>query len=835
MDDPNSYAKARSIQPIERDVSLNLNALRWPERRAIPPNWTPGRRCLYRTITTGPSDPMAGPLRETLLRFPSAPLHGWQRLHEHHANFEQSENFHTYRLLSHPDRSGPPQRIFLMHNGLNELDSMGLYYQLASHLVRSDSPTICVVRPFPGHLSRYPFQAFGETPLDRYLWDGSHLFRQFLRYMIETQWLLSAIVRRSSYRSLAGANLLAEHDDIANSRLEPTILADEIASAWRRLYAASEKARKHAPETQLDATGQRRVLGTGRFRDAITSLRAAMQLDAYPRLNGELCDDDGEPSVHVVGYSLGGFTAQSVFMSWPFLIASCSTVLSGGALRELSPTAFADPEEWQTVLHSLRYELDDTMMDGRNGRDPRNVAGMEQDLFLYLKRTFYEVFQQEYRGSFQSRLAAFLQRMLFVVGGNDPIVQTRSVLDSGPPDGINMLTIGRLGHFLDVKDGEDEETEQRRFWLPEMARLIDRFSVGAERKQNEERPYTWVKWVDGEMRFVAYPPAVPDPTAPAEAESEEPKSDDAVPDRYKATRLSASERRAISQDGALPAQLFERCLDDLMARQDGNDTATGLLLILRNELPTMLLNDLSIYEHAALLNHDDVSIARYAQGVQGRREILLKRRDRIALIIPWNARRIMGSIDANKGYPSQAEAPKGEMPKEKERPTSREPSDSWSAYFQTGEELARVGRQSVRIFDGRDPYPESAPMASAREAIHRPDLRTVPSLPDCWVWMPRSFLGVGDDELTVTSGLKKLRTGVHESRSAIGGRLQKEDDLRIITVSRARYNPRFRGRMVVDPKAAETLLHHVALCASASIPLAKYDIEAGTTLEPAAR
>lgn len=41
-----------------------------------------------------------------------------------------------------------------MHNGLNELDSMGLYYQLASHLVRSDSPTICVVRPFPGHLSR---------------------------------------------------------------------------------------------------------------------------------------------------------------------------------------------------------------------------------------------------------------------------------------------------------------------------------------------------------------------------------------------------------------------------------------------------------------------------------------------------------------------------------------------------------------------------------------------------------------------------------------------------------------------------------------------------------
>ena len=713
------------------------------------------------------------------MRFPSAPLHGWQRLHEHHVNFEQSENFHTYRLLSHPDRSEPPKRIFLMHNGLNELDSMGLYYQLASHLVRSDSPTICVVRPFPGHLSRFPFQAFGETPLDRYLWDGSHLFRQFLRYMIETQWFLSAIVRRSSYLSLAGANLLGEDEDITNSRLEPTILAHEMGAAWRRLFDASREVLKKVRETQPDVSPRERVRGEGRFLDAITSLREALQLDTYPRMNGELRDDDTEPSVHVVGYSLGGFTAQSVFMSWPFLIASCSTVLSGGALRELSPTAFADPEEWQTVLHSLRYELDDAMMDGRNGRDARNVAGMEQDLFLYLKRTFYEVFQQEYRGSFQSRLAAFLQRMLFVVGGNDPIVQTRSVLDSGPPDGINMLTIGRLGHFLDVKDGDDEETEQRRFWLPEMARLIDRFSIGAERKQNEERPYTWVKWVGKEMRFVAYPPTVPAPTVPTDTDSEEPKPDDADSDGYKAKRLSASERLAISQDGALPTQLFERCLDDLMARQDGNDTATGLLLILRNELPTMLLNDLSIYEHAALLNHDDISIARYAQGVQGRREILFKRRDRIALIIPWNARRIMGSIDTNKGYPSQAEAPKGEMPKARERRTPLESFDSLSAFFQTGEELTRgAGRHSVRIFDGRGRYPESTPMLSAREEMHRPELLTVPSLPDCWVWMPRDFLGVGkDDTLTVASGLKKLKTRVLESRSAIDGRLQTEDDL----------------------------------------------------------
>jgi hypothetical protein len=811
MGDPISYEEARYIDLAERDVELNLDALKWPDPGSIPPKWTRtrGRPQLQRTIAANNDDPMAGPLRETLLRFPSAPLHGWQRLHEHHVKLKHSENFHTYRLLSHPDRSEPVKRLFLMHNGLNELDSMGLYYQLASHLVRSDRGTICVVRPFPGHLSRFPFQTFGETPLDRYLWDGSHLFRQFLRYMIETQWFLSAIVRRSSYRSLAGANLLAEHEDMIRSRLEPAILADKIASAWGSLYDASANARKQMLKTQFDATTQERVLGTGRFRDAITSLRAVLQLDSYPRLNGELCEDDGEPSVHVVGYSLGGFTAQSVFMSWPFLIASCSTVLSGGALRELSPTAFAHPEEWQTVLHSLRYELDDAMMDGRNGREARTAAGMEQDLFLYLKRTFYEVFQQEYRGSFQSRLAAFLQRMLFVVGGNDPIVQTRSVLDSGPPGGINMLTIGGLGHFLDVKDRDDEETQQRTFWLPEIARLIHRFSGGAEIKQEEERPYTWV---NEEMEFVARPP-------------------DGDGDDYQIRRLSAPERLAISQDGALPAQLFERCLDDLMARQDDNKTAGGLLFVLRNELPTMLLDDLSIYEHAAMLNHDDVSIARYVRGVRGRRDILIRRPDRIALIIPWNVRRIMASMDTHKGYPSQAEAPKGEMPKRKEREAIAESLDPWSVCFGTSEEfVANWWRESVRIFDGRKPPPDTPLMNSARSALHHPDLYEVPSLPDCWVWMSREFLIAGKDKLTITSGLEQLQTVIPanlKSQSAIDERLQN-DDLRIITVSRARYNPRFRGRVVVDPKAAKSLLLHVALCASASVPFKQDLLEAAS-------
>lgn len=820
MEEGVDYEQARFIRASERDVALRLDELRWPSNRAVPNGWTPRKRWLERIILASDQKLMSGPLEEKVIRFPSAPIHGWQRLHEYHLSLDASLNFHTYRVLSRPGDSGRVARIFMMHNGLNEVNSMGLYYQIASHLVHSEPGTVCVVRPFPSHLSRFPFQNFGEKPLDRYLWDGSHLFRQFLRYMVETQWFLSAVVRRSSYRTLTGANLLGESETPACSRLEPRVLAKLMASAWRHLYHASKKARANGTTgsfTEMKPS----IRGRGRYLDAIVSLREALRLEGYDWLSGRLAENDEEPTLHVVGYSLGGFTAQSVFMSWPFLIASCSTVLSGGALRELSPTAFAHPEEWQTVLHSLRYELDDALMDGRNGRDARHVAGMEKDLFLYLKRTFYEVFQQEYRGSFQSRLEAYLQRMLFVVGGNDPIVQTRSVLDSGPPGGINVLAIGGIGHFLEAKSPDDKEEEQRTFWLPEMSRLIHRFSTNAKTKHDNERPFTWL---NQQMKFVAYPPT------DRHEDDDEHNEADARRDAYKPRRLGAPERLAISQDGELPGTLFERCLDDLLARQDEGDRANGLLLILRNELPTMLLDDMGIYQRAAMLNHDDLSMARYVQGTRGRRDVLKRRIDRIGLVIPWNASRIMSSMDAHRGYPTQAEAPKGGLPSDPSTPQAVEPDDSWETAFKTGYELASGSPESIRVFDGRRPLREMPGLLLlAREQMHDPSLRRVASLPDCWIWMSRTFLGAGEDLITVKSGLDFLRANVpmhYKSKSAIDGLLRKED-LRIITVSRARYNPRFRGRMVVDRKAAREVLLHAVLCASSSVPCSQYNLQTG--------
>lgn len=331
------YDEAAPIHMAERDRELGVGDVAWPT--AAPRGWRLHAGHVRRIIRTDGREPphIPAPLEEIILRFPSAPIHGVQRLHEHHVNLGVSENFHSMRVL----RSAEPQhierpvsRIFLMHTGLNERDTMGLYYRLASQLIAREETTVCIVRPFPGHLTRYPFQAFAETPLDNYLWDGSHLFRQFLRFMIETQWLLSAVVRRSSYRCASGANLLGESNKPERGRLVTEDLAADMLEEWTRLRNSSAATADGEMPIQSGRPAVDDPIDIGQLIDVIDSLRRVLNLERdFDRHGGNLDpkrpEKPVEPKIHALGYSLGGFTAQSVFMSWPFLIASCSTLLAG--------------------------------------------------------------------------------------------------------------------------------------------------------------------------------------------------------------------------------------------------------------------------------------------------------------------------------------------------------------------------------------------------------------------------------------------------------------------------------------------------------------------------
>jgi pimeloyl-ACP methyl ester carboxylesterase len=815
------FKKAARIAPGERDHELDLDLERWPSDK-LPQGWSVegGNSWLRRHVVADNTGALSCTLDEALLRFPAAPIHGLQRLHEGHIKAGKAQNFQSYRILTGTNFERPVRRIFLLHNGLNELSRVSLYYELASHLISEDpTGTACVLRPFPGHLTRYPYHSFGEEPLDGYLWDGSHLFRQFIRHMVETQWFLSACVNRSDYRTLSGANLLNATPHDGESRIDPDRLAQTMLSAWRGLYKSSAAILKDLHSTQKLAPGMKdEIEDPAWFKADIEALREYLGINRYKPLDGsppppiseeigEHKNPPSEPCIHVIGYSLGGFAAQSVFMSWPFVIDSCCTLLSGGPLRELAPTAFADPEEWQTVLHSLRYELDEAMTTRRFDRrgsthvdDPRasRIAGMERDLFLYLQRTFYEVFQQEYRGSFQSRLAEYRQRMFFVVGGDDPIVRPQSVLDSAPPGGINLFEIAGLGHFIAAQPNSHEERGQREFWLPEIGKLITRFAGRASTINKGNLRNTWL----GEDSLIS--------------------RDSPAANAREMERLNESEHAA--PGGALTSELFERHLDDLLTRV--SEQPTGYLLILRNEVPTLLLDPHSVQRRARALHHDDVRIAEYCGGVERRWQSIVESRQRLTVILPWNAGRILTRLDAEHGFPSQSETAVGMVP------NTPLPSHEWRECLSKCAELTEGHPESVCVFDGRkervlsELSPALAQLARLALKLDQSVVTMlVPSMPDCWLWIAPDFLApspskirtpqqklerlveVALDVLAEPEPHDKLREAIQHNR------------VRVVKVSRARFNPRFRGRLVTDLRAVKHLLMHTVLCAALAAPL----------------
>ncbi len=748
---------------------------------------------------------------EYMLRFPSAPIYGLSnRAHIDQVTDEKDgDRIHSFRVILPTRRRGRKiRRIYLLLNGLNERQDYRLYYELAAVLIGQRKDVACIVRPFPGHLSRYPYPAFAETPLERYLADGGHLFRQYLRYMIETRWLLSVLSPRSGFHVPAGADLLLESWNPETSMLNDDELSKAIGTEWHRLAVASDErvnGREGAkPPSPLDAAV---------VRHCVTDLRDILGF----RGSGTRSESVSR-EIHVVGYSLGGFAARSIFMCWPFLIASCSTLLSGGALRELAPTAFSHPEEWQTVLQSLRVELDNAMITGKyayspaareqgeavpsaatdDSRDEGTIVGLNAFLFSRLQRIFYGVFQQEYRGSFQSRLAAYRKRMLFIVGGNDPIVRSRAVLESGPPDGINLLQIGGLQHFLPMRAASQEDQTFKHSWMPEIGRQIA--NIADQGWQEMERSRRRVTLDDrGVLK------------ARRKEEGE------------KIERLPIKERLRIQGEGAVDNEQFDLVMNDMFARvgerktelvpdQDGGETwERGVLFVLGNEAFAFLLNHEALLERAAILYHDAAAMERYVRRVEARREFVSKRLSRICLVLSATYADRLVEPEDEFGLPSQAETVGGRG--------IRQPKNEIAAANKTLSDWSKKRVESIRVFDADDAGGDAFDMLLevAAEQLDVAGASRVTSLPDCLLWLDHEDVRGNPDSIDVAVG--QLSTFLSRINKKQIGNLSQREALRIVSMSRARFNPRYRGRVMGSQENATLqLLLHAGLCVVGSKP-----------------
>jgi hypothetical protein len=752
-------------------------------------------------------------VEEHIVPFPSAPIYGINRRRDYGYTLRERPNLHTLRVLRRPGDERIAH-LFFLHNGLNEAENLLLYYRLAdwifSEYAENDLPgaAACVVAPFAGHLMHAPFHGpFSQTPLSRYLGDSGELFRQFLRYMVEMRWMLSAVAKDDDPWRVGWTV-------IEDQRLNAIVR--DLGREWRQLSTASLKllrfldkaevelkvrdglltteqaqARREPSPTELIGT----ALTAGDIRDAVKVLRAVLYRGKRPAARSL--------KTHVVGYSLGGFLAQSVFFAWPQHISSCTTICSGGAISAISPTAFAHSEEWQAVLHSLRAELEDAMLHRRLVRDDaqKTVAGMPTSQFGYFKRVFDQVFLQEDQGSYRQRLSEYSARMLFVSGGEDPIVKPQNVLDASPREGINMLSIANLTHFLGVAPRGDrpQEVAQREFWLPEVGRLTARAAMRADELVDEELA-----------------------AARADRDARERTS------RTAADGADADPPRSPPRGPALTSSEFDEALDWVL---DAFTEDSGWLIVSRNTLPAALLSPRHFEVWGAALHHHDARIQHYATALHGRATALDARSDRVMLLLPDKLEQWF--VYASALFDPQSDTPRGRIMRHEDRLALWRDFDThWSKCiraFDPGELDEPIDERLARE--------ELIPALTAWQGVETSDL-TVTHLPDVWIALSggdnaappgnarrrerfeRDFVAWAAD---VVSELEARRPKVRKDapRAGWGAKLRaglEGGTVRIVQVSDAELNPRYRGRLERSAGPAARLLAQCAASMLRSAP-----------------
>jgi len=772
---------AKKIYQNERDANLSLHT-DWPPRL---PGWnTQNSRngkdgYHYRVI-----DMEKGrKILEAVVRFPSAPIYGLHRKYQYRYQMPRI-NYHTLRILRRPFGKNKPskiKRLYLFHNGLNETEQMGFYHDIADFLMGKETDCACLIRPIPGHLTRFPFiRNFAEKPLDKYIADAGDLFRQFLRYMLESQWLYSILGSLPRYNVVNGLRLLEGHDDA-------TLLGKNIYKDWKAAFDAN-KTREREAGVAIKRKEIPDIVNTIRYLVGWTP--------SYTKNDGPPNPKDLEPRLHVMGYSLGGFFAQSAFFTWPYLIASCTTICSGGPLRDIAPTAFAHPEEWQTVIHALRYELANAMIAGnfRNPKDKDTVAGINPSQFGFFEKAFYEVFLQDDHGTYKSRVSDYANRLFFVVGGCDPIVPPKSVLDASPSEGVNLIQISNLSHFIAI----EKDKEWKKFWLPEVIRITGSYTRHAEGLHFQSIHDNW--WKPDFSEVVSKPAS--DPILP------KPSFDESL------------------ELGGIPLEglAFQRTIGDIVRKV----TEGGAWLFLfRNNVPVILLGKTMLHRRGTALYYSDGKATFYVRSLMDWSNKLYDHGMRITLCVPeqqknWFTQR--APLLSPRTNPAGGQIP-----------TEKELKKIWQTFLTNWTKQPRV----LRYFDCMLEYSTDEAVeleANIRHSmgIDTSEKKLINTLPDVWMLfngnivtnelaqdapvgssIPKNIHSTyNDTRKRVEKGFLKMVNKIATNDPEDGNKYKtwlKKGDLKIIKVSPAEFNPRYRGLEIRSEKLAKELLLHTGL------------------------
>jgi tRNA A-37 threonylcarbamoyl transferase component Bud32 len=469
-------------------------------------------------------------------------------------------------------------------------------------------------------------------------------------------------------------------------------------------------------------------------------------------------------------------------------------------------------EEWRAITHGLQYDIESGMLEGRIAADdpsnPSSICGIPVSTFTSHFQTFTDIFLQDPYGTYRHRVSEFAPRLFFVVGGNDPIVPTRSVLDTSPPDGINMIEIAKLSHFIATERGEWPD-----FWLPTITNIISSLSDHSEH-------LLWTTTLNNLWND--------EPFYAAESHLLNLKNlrEHTAKFRRHANSVRLDPEPLNSEEIQRTILRFVKLLEN---REEGEreERGKGFLLVLRNQIPVTLMGRKVLHRRGAVPHYDDLEIQKYWAHLQEQRLGMREAADRVTIVIPahlndWFVERI--PTLSFKHLPIVQEFPDHQSQQAEIWKEFLEDWEATGALYRFDAQTAMVSGEGFQL-----------------EKLIRDDTAT-PSdfwimncLPDTWISLSaaavKDFAGGEPERDEILNALRKRMLRIYTAYRKKGKealtveeekaradlyRLLEKDDLQILRISAAQSSPRYLGERVRDRSVAIDVLMHAALALARS-------------------
>jgi len=396
-----------------------------------------------------------------------------------------------------------------------------------------------------------------------------------------------------------------------------------------------------------------------------------------------------------------------------------------------------------------------------------------------------------------------------------PRFQDGNVLDAAPAEGVNLINIAGMSHFP-TKPRKQLQREQRDHWLRQLGRIIPAFAKQADDRRLDVLRRSWLD--DDDDRRTLHPDAL-------EAYRE-----------YKKQLDEVGEPPWSGPPGSGPP-LSDRWFGKEIGRvcETVAEGSGGWVLVSRNEIPPVFQTEEVMKRYAAALHHSEDLAADEFWLASQRREVLLKNRDRVTLMITEIAREIAFE-EAPSVFPSRSETPGVAH-------LSQSQLGKVEEYFRENWEDADPG--AVRILSSGEFRPdqlgELGAVVAELQGLDPEDPETeisVRFLPDAWIGLDEKLIAEllesgefdGNSPRQATEAAiaawgaslaaERSRQGESSSEEHAGEkRLKKALDeglLWIVEFSRAGLNPRYRGQRITKARRAGELLIHWALAYEAA-------------------